>query len=256
LPLMAMLAHDASGVRASTTTAAAVLALAVVAGLVPLAAIMFALASSGLRGERIGAGRAIGRAVHAFPSFALLLFAMAAAEGVTVAIGVLAGELVAAWAQARLGEANAQELGVAAAAAFLPALALLAVLHDLARAAVVRLGARPVDALLAGVALMREGLWALVWSWAWRALAALAPLIAVAAVAERIGGRGGAALVTLGVLHQLVVLVRIALRTSWLAKALRSVDTITGRGSFAAALEALAAEDLAGPGGDPQASDR
>jgi hypothetical protein len=257
LPLLAMLARDASAVRASTTTAGAVVAIALVAGLVPLAAMMFALANAGLRGERIGAGRAIGRAVRAFPSFALLLLAMAAAEGVTVAIAVLAGELVAAWTQARHGEANAQELGVAVGAAFVPALALLAVLHDLARAAVVRLGVRPVDALLAGLALMREELWRLVWSWAWRGLAALAPLLAVAAVADRIGGRGGAALVTLGALHQLVVLVRVALRASWLAKALRSVDAVAFRGSLAASLEALAAEGLpAGRLEEPQASER
>ena len=45
-----------------------------------------------------------------------------------------------------------------------------------------------------------------------------------AMVAGRLGGRDGAALVVLTVVHQLVLLSRAALRASWLAKALRAVD--------------------------------
>ena len=45
-----------------------------------------------------------------------------------------------------------------------------------------------------------------------------------AVVASKIGGRGGGALLALTAIHQLVVLTRVALRASWLAKALRLVD--------------------------------
>jgi hypothetical protein len=232
LPLLAMLAREPGGVRAATATATAVVAIAFVGGLIPLAGIMAALANTGPNGRRIGAAAAMARAVGAFRAFGLLLLAMTLAEGIVAAIAVLAAQLVPAWTNARLGEVGGQTLGIAVGAAFLPLLALLGVLHDLARAVVVRLEAPPLDALLAALALMRDDLWSLAWSWSWRALAALAPLLAVAAVADRLGGRGGVVLVTLGVLHQLVAIVRVALRTSWLAKALRSVDVLDLPPSF------------------------
>jgi len=43
-------------------------------------------------------------------------------------------------------------------------------------------------------------------------------------VAGKLGGHGGFDLVFLFVLHQSVVVVRVALRTSWMARALRAVD--------------------------------
>jgi hypothetical protein len=43
-------------------------------------------------------------------------------------------------------------------------------------------------------------------------------------VAGRLGGRGGGALFVVAALHQLVILARVALRASWLAKAMRLVD--------------------------------
>jgi len=67
------------------------------------------------------------------------------------------------------------------------------------------------------------------WSWAWRMLASVAPVLTGAAVAERLGGRGGVALVVLFALHQCVVVVHVGLRASWLAKALRAVDVALRR---------------------------
>jgi hypothetical protein len=49
-------------------------------------------------------------------------------------------------------------------------------------------------------------------------------VLAVAAVTGRLGSSGAFALFFLLVLHQSVVLARVALRASWLAKALRAVD--------------------------------
>jgi hypothetical protein len=76
---------------------------------------------------------------------------------------------------------------------------------------------------LAWATLRREPL-ALTWSWAWRAAASLVPIVFGSLVAERLGGRGGLALVGLFGIHQTVVLSRVALRASWLAKAMRAVD--------------------------------
>ena len=61
------------------------------------------------------------------------------------------------------------------------------------------------------------------------ALASLAPIFAAAWVAGRLGGRGGLALLVVFALHQLGVAARVALRTSWLARALRAVDAARKR---------------------------
>ena len=59
-------------------------------------------------------------------------------------------------------------------------------------------------------------------SWAWRALAALVP-VASGRWSGRLGGRGGSRCCARGC-HQAVVLARVALRVSWLARALRAAD--------------------------------
>jgi hypothetical protein len=46
-------------------------------------------------------------------------------------------------------------------------------------------------------------------------------LVGGAAAAARLGGREGIALAALALVHQLGVLARVALRASWLARALR-----------------------------------
>jgi hypothetical protein len=229
LPLLDLVSREATGVRAATTTATALLVVAALAGLVPLASMMFAIANAGGYGRPVGAASAVGGGVRAFRSFALLLLTTAFAQGLVGAMAVLSGELAEAWTHARLGEAHALELGVAVGAAFAPGILLLGVMHDLARAAVVRLELSPLQALVVGVELLRDSMGSLAWSWSWRTLASLAPLIAVAFVADGIGGKGGATLLALGLLHQLVVVVRVALRASWLAKALRSVDDAAPR---------------------------
>jgi len=97
----------------------------------------------------------------------------------------------------------------------------MGVTHDLARAAVVRRSAGGARALVAGAAAFRADPVSLGWSWAWRATASMAPVVLVGALADRLGGHGGATLVLLALLHQGVVFGRVALRASWLAVALR-----------------------------------
>src|SRR5260221_8918144 len=97
-------------------------------------------------------------------------------------------------------------------------------MHDLARRAVVRFRLSAFRALALATRSFRRTPASLCWSWGWRALVSLAPVAAAAALAEGIGGRGGIALVVLALVHQAVVLARVALRASWLARAVRVVD--------------------------------
>ncbi len=123
-----------------------------------------------------------------------------------------------------MGEARAEQLQGLVLALFLVAASAIGVAHDLARAAVVRFDVPGTRAVVLGSRTLRLAPLPLWWSWAWRALASVAPVVAVATVAGRLGARGAAALFFLFVLHQSVVLARVALRASWLAKALRAVD--------------------------------
>jgi hypothetical protein len=215
---------DVHGVGAAAAGAALVTIAAVLAGLLPLAALMTTMAHATHGGRRIGASRAIGGAVGSGRALAGLLVGVGGAEALAVAAAVVLGGVAEGSAHAWLGEAHAQMLAIAIGAVALVPACAIGVVHDLARAAVVRLQLGTLAAWIAGYRSFRAAPIGLAWSWGWRALASLAPVGVVALLADRLSWRGGVALVALAVLHQAVVLIRVALRASWLAKALRTVD--------------------------------
>ena len=224
----AMLDLFRHGARALAPVAGAaefVLIVGAVAGLLPLAASMFAMA----HGRAARFVRSTSRALQELPALLLLLVIVGTAQAVSLGVAFLVFKGIDMWFETSLGDAYAQRLGVASAMIFVLAASGLGVVHDLARAVVVQtrarapVHARALRALAGGARAFASAPLSLWWSWAWRALAALAPVAAIAAVATRIGGRGGALLVLLAALHQGVVLSRVALRLSWLARALRAV---------------------------------
>jgi hypothetical protein len=236
LPLGAAGAHalldflrlEQHGLAGAGGGAAIVLVAATFAGLIPLAALMTAMAHATHGGHRIGAARAVGGAMDALPALGALFVAVGAAEFLATALAAGVGQIAEGSTRAWLGEARGQMVGVASAAlAFIPAMAI-GVVHDLARAAVIRLKLGTLRACVAGFRAFREAPVTLGWSWGWRGLVGFAPIALVAPVADRLATRGGVALVALALLHQAVVLVRVALRASWLAKALRTVDLSHG----------------------------
>jgi hypothetical protein len=224
LPLLALLSREANGVRAASGAAAVVLVLSVLAGLVPLAALMIAIANAMPDGRTIGGARAIAGALRAFRPFGRLLVFVGIVQGLVVGAAILFGEGIQAWTHTSLGEARSQQLAIGVGGAILLGALVLGLVHDLARAAVVRRELGALGALGVGSRALRHAPFAVAWSWSWRTLASVAAVVAVALLADRLGGRGGAALVVLAALHQGVVLVRVALRASWLAKAMRTID--------------------------------
>ena len=237
LPLLGLLSRETNGVRAATTTAAIVLLLAAVIGLVPLAALMVSISTSTREGHGIGVPRTIEWALRAFRPLVVLLLVVSIAQGVGLAMAFLLGEGLQSWTIPSLGEALAQQLAIGVGAALLLGAVALGVAQDLARAAVIRLELGAMSALTLGVRALRRAPMAIGWSWAWRALASIAPVVAVSLVADRIGGRGGIALIALAVLHQSAILSRVTLRASWLATAMRWMD------GFAAQERAAALDD-------------
>lgn len=222
--LLDWLWHDAHGVRALLSASEIVLALGSVAGLVPMAALMIAMTYATRDRKAAGFARSVAGGLRAFLPMLVLLVVAGLLQALVVGAGALLGYLVEGWAHASLGEARAQQLEGVVLVVFLGMASAVGVIHDLARAAVVRFKVRGLRAFALGTRTFRLAPVSLWWSWAWRGLASIAPVLAAAAVAGRLGGRGGLGLAFLFVLHQSVVVARVALRASWLARALRAVD--------------------------------
>jgi hypothetical protein len=204
--------------------AALVLVVGAVAGLVPVAALLVALAYATRDRLPPGFTRCMAEGFRAFRPMIVLLAMATLLQALTLAAGALVAGGVEHATHGWLGEARAQQLEALVFLVFLAAVSFVGVAHDLGRAAVVRFGVGGIRGFALGARTLRLYPVSTWWSWAWRALASLAPVLAVAAVAGRIGGEGGVALVFLGVMHQAVVGARVALRASWLARALRGVD--------------------------------
>jgi hypothetical protein len=224
LPLLGLLTREANGVRAAAGGVAVVLVVAAFLGLVPLAALMVSLAYASVDGGRIGAARAIEGAVRVLRPFGRLLVIVLIGQGLVLLMAVLLGEGILGWTRGGLGEARSQQAGLLVGGAVGAFALVLAIAHDLGRAAVIRRNLQAVHALAVGTGILRRAPLSLGWAWAWRGSASLVPVAVVGAIATSLGGRGGWALVGLAALHQGVVFVRVALRASWLARALRAVD--------------------------------
>jgi hypothetical protein len=216
--------HEARALAPVSATAKAVLVVGAVAGLLPMAASMFAMTRDTHGRRLVGFMRSMSRALRSMPALFLLMVVASVMQAGSLGVGWLVAKGCEAWFCSAIGDANAQRVGVAAGLVFVLVASGLGVVHDLARAVVVRARARAYRALVRGARAFGSAPLSIWWSWAWRALAALALVLAVAVVATRTGGRGGVALLVLAVLHQGVVLSRVALRLSWLAKALRLVS--------------------------------
>lgn len=224
--LLDFLWHGARGLPPLVTAAEIALVVGAIAGLLPTAAAMTAMARAPRHRPRAGLAQNLSAALEAMPALVFLFFIVTAAQALTLGIGAGIGGAVEAWVHDGLGEVRAQRMGLAVAFVFVVVASGLGVVHDLARAAVVCARASGASALAVGARAFGAAPVLLWWSWAWRWLASVAPVLGVAVVAGQVGGRGGAALALIALLHQGVVLTRVALRASWLARALRSVGVL------------------------------
>jgi hypothetical protein len=227
--LLDALTHNEPGLGAVTAAGMAALVLGAVAGLVPLGATLTVLAYATRDGRSAGPVRTLSEGVRLFPSMLLLLVVAGLAQGATLVVGAGAGSVVESWMHEGMGEARAQQIQGLVLLLTLGAASAIGAAHDLSRAAVVRFKVGGWRGAMLGTRTLRLaplGMW---WSWAWRAAASLAPIVAAAWVTGRLGGRAGMALLVILALHQLVVAARVALRASWLARALRAVDATLKR---------------------------
>jgi hypothetical protein len=223
LALLALLSREMNGFRAAIGASGVVLLLGAVSGLLPMAALSVSMAHATREGRAIGAARSAEGALRALRPLALLLVVVGVAQCALAAGAVLIGEMVEALGHAWLGEAHAQAVGLTFALLLLLPAVAFGVVHDLARGAVVRFELGAMRALAVGAQTFRGAPISVAWAWAWRGLAGIMPVAIVAAISGRLGGRQGAALLVLAALHQSVILSRVSLHASWLAKAMRTV---------------------------------
>lgn len=217
---------NARGTVAVARLAEIVLLAGAVAGLVPMAIGMFAIAHSRRKERAAGLVRSVTGALTRVPTLAMLLAVVWTAQALALAAGATAATFCEKGAHEAAGEARAQQLEAAVGLGFLLVAAALGIIHDLARAAVVRFGVNALGGLRIGLRAFALAPAALSWAWAWRALASFAPIAIAAAATARIDSTGGALFLAL-LVHQAAAATRIAFRASWSAKALRSVATST-----------------------------
>ncbi len=223
-PLMSL------GVRARTAApsvsahVAILLTLALVVGIWSTAAVLASVAytTRDLRAPTLR--QALGAGMAAFRASGMVFVALSLVQLSLVASGWALGDALDNSLYFKVGEARAEQLGWAVAGVFLALACLVGVVQEAARAAVVRYRIGPGSAIRLGLLALRRAPVRLPWSWAWRAMASVVPIAFGSLVAERLGGRGGLALWALLGVHQAVVIARVALRTSWLARAMRAVD--------------------------------
>jgi hypothetical protein len=216
--LLDLLWHSTSGLVAAGDGAALVLVVGALSGLIPLGLLMTAMA----RPRRKAAlPHTVFACARALPTFAKCELAVLGVQGVVLALGVFVAALAEGWTRAGLGEEPAQAWKVAALVPFLAAMLALGVAHDLARSFVVMRDARWVAGLGGGLRLLFAQPVRLGWSWTWRAVASLVP-IGLAAMVAGHAGAGVGGFVAVGAAHQGAIFARVALRASWLARAMRS----------------------------------
>lgn len=243
--LLVWLGQTDAGMAVTTSTTLFLLVLGAVLMQLPLGALLSSLAFSRGDGAEANGGRslrpveALRAGIGTFMPLSGALALGAVASTVVVAIGVMASSAVARGFAGPLGDARAFQLRLATLGLFLGLAAIIGVVVDLARAAIAReagLGAAAGKSapgwsvMLRGVKVAlgasRRDLLRATAAWASRGAVGLA-LVAVGFVAAAsLGGRGGTALVALFVVHQLVVLGRVALRASWLSRALAIVAPV------------------------------
>jgi hypothetical protein len=225
LDLADLAVHELHAIGALAWTAIGCAAVAAIAGLWPMAALMTSIAHATRERRAPGLARVAPTAVRSFRPmlFVLVLTTIVqAALAVGAAIGTAS---LQSWLTPKVGEAPGQAIGAVVLVLGLLFVWGVGVAQDLARASVVRFKISGLRAFAFGWRAFWRNKRTAYWSWAWRALASWVPVAIAAFVAGCLGGCGGRSLIALAALHQLVVYARVALRASWLARALRMVDS-------------------------------
>jgi hypothetical protein len=214
--------------RASLTSVAEGSVLAVLAtsylGLLPLAALLHALAQAG----RVTFASLVAAAGRFFGTFSLLLGLALVSTALLAFVPLTVGSLLDDKLKLVFGDRNHDIARTSFRVVALLAAALVAVVHDLARAASVARELRALDAVRLAVQVFRAFPWRALGAWGLRGTAGIALVVVVAWVTTRIGVHTGLRFGVVTVIHQAVVLSLVLLRARWLASALKLIAGVIG----------------------------
>ena len=205
--------------RASLTSVAEGSVFAVLAvsylGLLPLAALIYALAHTG----KATFATLVAAAGRFFGTFSLLLglslIAMALLGFVPLTIGNLLDDKL----KNALGDRGHDLVRASFRVIALLLVAIVVVVHDLARAATVSRELPALRAVLAATDVFRLAPWRAAGAWAIRGAAAVLLVLVAAWVTSRLGVETGPRFAMVTLLHQGVVFALLLLRASWLRSA-------------------------------------
>lgn len=222
-----ILEHD-SAIRSLTTFAIVVVAAASLLGLAPVIAMFASLAHSTPDVKTPRARHLAPFVASTYGSVAALWLVASFAKVIALVLtfgvfGALSQKL-----DDSMGDPTADRIAFGVALVVSLLVPTIEVLQDLSRAALIRYNAGLRTAVRLALRTFRRIGLRVFFSYAWRALAGVLPIVLVGMFASRFGGRtGGGALLALFLLHQAVIFARAALRASWFARALRAVDSVT-----------------------------
>jgi len=221
LELLDLLRHSASARAPLISSLVLCAALSHLGGLIPSAAVLAELGFATPERRAPSARDALSCAFAAFPASVTTSLLASAVQALVLLSG-------AALASATLGSSQlgepAVDLRVAGVfAVFVLAAGAVGVVADVARAAIVLHHCGALDGIEKAAAACRRGPLAIAWSYAWRLAASWLPVAMGLFVTSRATRQGAGAIGVILVLHQAIVLVRAALRTSWMARSLRAL---------------------------------
>jgi hypothetical protein len=198
---------------------------------IPLGILIASLATGdGEAGRAPKIGSALRSAAGSFLPLGGILALAGSIEGLVIAGGVFAAGGLDRLLSDRIGDARSFIVMIVVMVLFGAVACVIGVVADLARAAIVRdvaLADAPSSVwsvLARGIRQsVRARIGRAILEWLPRAAIGIALLALGALASEALGGKGGLALVALTIVHQSIVALRVVLRTSWLARALRIV---------------------------------
>jgi hypothetical protein len=232
LALLDLVVRRQPALGALVAHVATVVLLALVLGLLPSAALFACVGFTTPDRKSPTLRDAFLAAIPAFGPSAVL-FATALVFDVSLGAAAWAGAGLADEGFERaLGEVAADAIALSLVVACWAVAGVAGVLQEVGRAAVVRFRVGAPEGLRTALRALAMAPTALLWSWGWRMLASVVPVALGGLLAGRIGGRGGSSLIVLLVMHQLIILVRAALRASWFARAMRAVDAVGGKDPY------------------------
>jgi hypothetical protein len=189
-------------------------------GLLPLAALLHALAHTG----KVTFSSLAGAAGRFFAPFSLHLGLALVATALLGFVPLAVGGLLDDKLKGLLDDRNQDIARTSFRVIAVLAVCLVAVVHDLSRAATVSRELPALPAVLLAARVFRRAPWRALGAWGLRAACGLALVLVVAWLTSRIGVATSFRFAGVTFLHQAVVFGLVLLRAQWLAAALKMVE--------------------------------